>query len=68
MKAALLKLRFLYEQNIIIDGVPEKMYQYYPKPEITALWVQVYNFLYHNNSFNWQKTISLSLLSHKEIA
>ena len=39
----------------MIDGVPEKMYQYYPKPEIPALWVLVYNFLYHNNGFDWQQ-------------
>lgn len=56
VKEALMRLRFLHEQNIIIDGVTEKMYQYCPKPEITALWVQVYNFLYRNNSFNWQQT------------
>ncbi|MBR4959909.1 MAG: helix-turn-helix transcriptional regulator [Clostridia bacterium] len=55
VKAALLKLRLVYEQNIIIDSKPEIMYQYYPKMEITALWIQVYNFLYHNNGFDWQQ-------------
>jgi len=55
VKEALLRLRFVYVNNIMIDGVPEKMYQYCPKPQIPALWVLVYNFLYHNNGFDWQQ-------------
>ena len=52
----LIDLQFIWESSIVIDGVPEKMYQYAPRPGITALWIQVYNFLYHNDSFNWMQT------------
>ncbi|MBR5445192.1 MAG: helix-turn-helix transcriptional regulator [Clostridia bacterium] len=55
VKTALMTLHCITEQNIIIDGVPEKMYQYYPDSGIPALWIQVYNLLYHNNSFDWSQ-------------
>ena len=54
--AALQTLEMIREKVIVIDGVREKTYQYYPEHGILALWVQAYNILYHNQSFNWSQS------------
>lgn len=56
VREGLVTLSFIWELSIIIDGVPEKMYQYYPRGGILSLWILAYNFLYHNSAFDWQQS------------
>ena len=59
VKTALIKMRLIFEKCINIDGKAEKMYEYYPRQGIPALWVLAYNYLYRDTGYNWQQSCVL---------
>ncbi len=56
VRLALLKLRILDENELVMDGQKIKTYRYIPNCQFAALWIMAYNMLYDSQGYSFQQS------------